>query len=88
VIEFNRAAALAMLRGPRSGLEELERVRSRAGPLLERYPWAHALRGELELRCRRPRAAARAFERALEYAGSAAERRFLARRRAACEEGD
>ena len=78
VVALNHAVAVAMARGPDAGLElidELEAV-GRAG----RLPPALRLRADLLRRLGRLDEAADAYRRALELAGSDAERRFLERR--------
>ena len=82
VVALNRAIAVAELEGPTKGLEAIAAIddTERFGA----YPFYAASLGELELR-RGNRAVARGhFERALSLARNAAERTYLARRRADC----
>jgi RNA polymerase sigma-70 factor, ECF subfamily len=78
VIELNRAVAVAMSEGPEAGLELVEALR-RSGEL-DGYLYLHATRADLLRRLGKTRAAKAAYERALELADNAAERRFLQRR--------
>jgi RNA polymerase sigma-70 factor (ECF subfamily) len=79
VVEVNRAFAVAMCRGARAGLDELDAIPERA--LVARYPYAlatyaelHASLGELDL--------ARPYlDRALDAQPSPAERALLRRKR-------
>jgi RNA polymerase sigma-70 factor (ECF subfamily) len=82
VVALNRAIGLAQLRGPRRGLEAIDAIAMR--DRLEEYPFYHAARGELELRCRHAATARRHFETALTLARNQEERRFLEKRVAAC----
>ncbi|MEO6835051.1 MAG: sigma-70 family RNA polymerase sigma factor [Candidatus Tumulicola sp.] len=82
IVALNRAIAVAQLRGAGRGLEAIDAI---AG--LERlaaYPFYHAARGELELRCRNEATAHGHFQAALALARNAMERRFLEKRIAAC----
>jgi RNA polymerase sigma-70 factor (ECF subfamily) len=82
VVALNRAIAVAERDGAAHGLEALHAIADR--DRLAAYPFYAAALGELELR-RGDRKAARAhFGVALASARNAAERRFLARRLAAC----
>jgi RNA polymerase sigma-70 factor (ECF subfamily) len=78
VVELNRAVAVAMAEGPERGLELIDELPGRAR--LERYHLYYAARADLLRRLGRRREAAEAYKRALELAGSGAERRFLERR--------
>ncbi len=80
VVALNRAVAVAELDGPRVGLALVDPL----GGELDRYHLWHAVRGDLLERCGEAEAAADAFERAAELTRNEAERRHLARRRAAC----
>jgi RNA polymerase sigma-70 factor (ECF subfamily) len=81
VVDVNRAFAVAMLRGARAGLDELDAIPER--DIVGRYPYAlacyadlHAAQGEHET--------ARFFlDQALAHQPSPAERRLLERKRAA-----
>ncbi|GAA4066435.1 RNA polymerase sigma factor [Agromyces indicus] len=75
VVALNRAAAVAEVRGPGAGLEELDRI---AG--LDRYPWAHGLRAELLARLGRHDEATDAARQAIALTDSPAQRRQLALR--------
>jgi len=84
VIALNRALALSQVDGPEAGLDA---IRSIAGAdRLRAYPFYEAALGELELRCARREVARAHFRAALGLARNEAERRFLARRIADCEE--
>jgi RNA polymerase sigma-70 factor, ECF subfamily len=76
VVVLNRAVAVAMVDGPAVGLALIDAV---AEPL-DAYHLLHAARADLLRREGRLDAAAASYARALELAGNAAERRFLARR--------
>jgi RNA polymerase sigma factor (sigma-70 family) len=82
VVALNRAIAVAQLHGPRHGLEAIDAIRDR--DRLVGYPFYHAARGELELRCRNDVAAREHFEAARALARNPVERRFLEKRIAAC----
>ena len=82
VVALNRAIGLAQRSGPRRGLEAIEAIAMRER--LEEYPFYHAARGELELRCSNAAIARRHFEAALALARNKEERRFLEKRVAAC----
>ncbi|HEX3368648.1 MAG TPA: sigma-70 family RNA polymerase sigma factor [Candidatus Cybelea sp.] len=82
VVALNRAIGLAQRSGPRDGLEAIEAIARRER--LEEYPFYHAARGELELRCSNAASARRHFEAALALARNKEERRFLEKRVAAC----
>ncbi len=83
VIALNRAIAVAQLRGPQLGLEAIDAIDDR--DRLERYPFYHAARGELERRRGRGAVARAHFEAALALARNLSERRFLEKRIAECE---
>jgi RNA polymerase sigma-70 factor (ECF subfamily) len=78
VVALNRAVAIAMTRGPRDGLAVIEELEA-SGELAD-YHLLHAARADLLRRLGQTEDAADAYRRALELAGSDAERRFLARR--------
>jgi len=63
--------------GPEAGLAEVARLD------LDGYYLLHAIRADLLRRLGRDAEAARAYDAAISRAGNAAERAFLARRRAA-----
>jgi RNA polymerase sigma-70 factor, ECF subfamily len=78
VVELNRAAAVAMADGPAAGLALVEALA--AARSLQGYYLLHATRADLLRRLGRWPEAAASYQRALELAGSDAERRFLTRR--------
>jgi RNA polymerase sigma-70 factor, ECF subfamily len=78
VVALNRAVAIAMARGPEAGLEVIDALE--ASGELAGYHLLPATRADLLRRLGRSREAADAYRRALELAGSDAERRFLSRR--------
>jgi RNA polymerase sigma-70 factor (ECF subfamily) len=83
VVALNRAIAISERDGAR-GLEAIEAIEGRER--LSAYPFFHAARGELELRCGRRAAALACFEAALGVARNDAERRFLQKRALAASE--
>jgi predicted RNA polymerase sigma factor len=83
VVALNRIVALAMVHGPRAGLDEWQRVASAPG--MERYHLAHATAGWLWERLGDRQRACECYRRALDRARAEPERRFLARRVAACD---
>jgi RNA polymerase sigma-70 factor (ECF subfamily) len=74
VVELNRAVAVAKAEGPEAGLALVDRLD------LPDYRYLHSTRADLLRRLGRADEARAAYERALELAPSAPERRFLARR--------
>lgn len=78
IVELNRAAAVAMRDGPRSGLSLIDEILSRGG--LDDYGPAHAARADLCRRLGLKAGAIAAYRRALELTRQAPERRFLERR--------
>jgi RNA polymerase sigma-70 factor, ECF subfamily len=78
VVRLNRAAAVAMARGPAVALE-LVRELDRSGELAG-YPLLAATRADLLRRLGRTGEATTAYREAMAQAGTEAERRFLARR--------
>jgi RNA polymerase sigma-70 factor (ECF subfamily) len=78
VIELNRAAALAMARGPESGLAVIDRL-SGDGPLAGYY-LAHSARADLCRRLGRRDEAIASYERALALVTQGPEQRFIERR--------
>jgi RNA polymerase sigma-70 factor (ECF subfamily) len=74
VVELNRAVALAETEGPEAGLRATE------GLDLDAYHYLHAARADFLRRLGRSDEARGEYERALELAHSAPERRFLERR--------
>ena len=78
VVSLNRAAAVAMVDGPRAGLALIDTLAS-AGDL-GRYHLLHAARADLLRRVGAWKEAAASYEAALALVTNEAERRFLARR--------
>ena len=78
VIELNRAVAIAMAEGPEVGIRLLDELAARGE--LDHYHLLPAARGDLLRRAGQREAAREAYERALDLARNAAERRFLSRR--------
>jgi RNA polymerase sigma-70 factor (ECF subfamily) len=77
VVALNRAVAVAEVHGPAVALACLEDLD------LDRYHLYHATRADFLVRLDRDADAAAAYDRAIELATNAAERRFLTERRAA-----
>ncbi|MET1003115.1 MAG: RNA polymerase sigma factor, partial [Acidimicrobiia bacterium] len=77
VVALNRAVAVAEVHGPAVALACLEDLD------LDRYHLYHATRADFLVRLDRNADAAAAYDRAIELATNAAERRFLTERRAA-----
>ncbi len=84
VVTLNRAVAVAMADGPAAGLALVDALAG--GGALDDYHLLHAARADLLRREGRREEAAAAYERALELAANAAERRFLAGRLAECRD--
>ena len=80
VVAMNRAIAIAELRGPADGLAALATLDAEP---LERYQPYHAALADLLVRAGRDGDAIAAYDRAIELTTNGAERRFLARQRAA-----
>ena len=78
VVELNWAVAVAMDQGPEAGLARIDALLERGE--LRDYHLAHAARADLCRRLGRRDDARRAYARALEFAASEPERRFLTRR--------
>jgi RNA polymerase sigma-70 factor, ECF subfamily len=78
VVELNRAAAVAMARGPEHGLELIDAIEARGE--LTTYSLLHSARADLLRRMVRNPEAAAAYARALELATNPVDRRFLERR--------
>jgi len=85
IVALNRAIAIAQKEGPERGLEELRAIAN--ADRLARYPFYHAALGEFELRSGRYENAGEHFRTAHGLGRNPAERRFLAERTAACEQG-
>jgi RNA polymerase sigma-70 factor (ECF subfamily) len=73
-VELNRAVAIAQAGDPAGALELVDSLD------LDGYQYFHSTRGELLRRLDRTEEARTAYRRALELAGSTAERRFLTKR--------
>jgi len=78
IVALNRAAAVAMVDGPRRALELVDALA--ASGELERYHLLHAARADLQRRLGSLVEAARSYTRALELVTNDTERRFLQRR--------
>jgi RNA polymerase sigma-70 factor (ECF subfamily) len=78
VVSLNRAAAVAMVDGPRAALALVNELA--AGGELERYHLLHAARADLLRRLGSLNEAAKSYARALALVTNDAERRFLERR--------
>ena len=78
IVSLNRAAALAMVNGPRPALALIDALAA-AGDL-DRYHLLHAARADLLRRLGSPVEAAKSYARALELVTNEAERRYLERR--------
>lgn len=78
IVSLNRAVAIAMVDGPRRGLELIDELAA-AGDL-ENYHLLHAARADLLRRSGASTEAAKSYSRALELATNESERRFLERR--------
>jgi RNA polymerase sigma-70 factor (ECF subfamily) len=78
VVALNRAAAVAMVEGPRPGLALIDALA--AGGALDRYHLLHSARADLLRRAGATAEAAEHYERALALVTNDAERRFLERR--------
>jgi RNA polymerase sigma-70 factor, ECF subfamily len=76
VVELNRAVAIAQAGDVAGGLARVDAL----SPALDGYHYFHAARADLLRRLGARDAAADAYARALDLAGNAAERAFLARR--------
>jgi RNA polymerase sigma-70 factor (ECF subfamily) len=79
VVELNRAVAVAMARGPREGLETVDRIAAGGG--LGGYYLLDATRADLLRRLGRRTEAAAAYARARDLATNEPERAFLEQRR-------
>jgi RNA polymerase sigma-70 factor (ECF subfamily) len=75
-VALNRAVPLAMVRGPRAALTEVERL-ERDGRLAG-YQYLPAVKADLLRRAGRDREAAQAYREALAATANEAERAFLA----------
>jgi len=78
IVSLNRAAAVAMVEGPRPALALIDELAA-AGDL-DRYHLLHSARADLLRRLGSPDEAAKSYARALALVTNDAERRFLERR--------
>jgi len=78
VVELNRAVAVAMVQGPRTGLELIDGLA--ASNDLENYHLLHAARADFLRRMADFPEAEKSYQRALELAANESERRYLQRR--------
>ncbi len=78
VVSLNRAVAVAMAEGPRSGLAILDSLAATND--LDNYHLMHAARADLFRRLGSSEEAAKSYRRALALASNESERRFLQRR--------
>jgi RNA polymerase sigma-70 factor (ECF subfamily) len=78
VVSLNRAAAVAMVEGPRAGLALMDTLASTGD--LDGYHLFHAARADLLRRLGDHQQALLSYERAFSLAGNESERRFLAKR--------
>ena len=82
IVSLNRAAAVAMVDGPRPALALIDALA--AGGDLDRYHLLHAARAELLRRLGSSAEAAKSYARALALVTNNAERRFLERQLTKC----
>jgi RNA polymerase sigma-70 factor (ECF subfamily) len=78
IVSLNRAAAVAMVDGPRPALALIDGLA--AGGDLDHYHLLHAVRADLLRRLGSAERAAKSYENAIGLCTNAAERRFLERR--------
>ena len=78
IVELNRAVAVAMVQGPRTGLELIDGLA--ASNDLENYHLLHAARADFLRRMADFPEAEKSYQRALELATNESERRYLQRR--------
>ena len=78
IVSLNRAAAVAMVDGPRAALALIDALAATGE--LDRYHLLHAARADLLRRLGSPAEAAKSYARALTLVANDAERRFLERR--------
>jgi RNA polymerase sigma-70 factor (ECF subfamily) len=86
VVLINRAVAVAQIKGPAAGLAELKAIP--VDSQLERYPFLHAAEGEFHRRLGHSGKAQISFRRALDFARTEPQRRFLLRKLAAMSSTD
>jgi len=78
IVQLNRAVAVAMLEGPRTGLQLIDGLA--ASNDLEDYHLLHAARADFLRRMADFSEAEKSYQRALELATNESERRYLQRR--------
>ncbi|HKD10895.1 MAG TPA: hypothetical protein VKE50_02425, partial [Thermoanaerobaculia bacterium] len=83
VVDVNRALAVAMRSGARSGLDELDAIPERE--VLARYPYALAAYADLHASLGNLEEARAYLDRALEHQSSAPQQALLRRKRAALQ---
>jgi RNA polymerase sigma-70 factor (ECF subfamily) len=83
VVALNRAVALAMLEGPETGIEALEKIKSL--PPMKSYYLFPATLAEFYAQMGNRQRAAECYRQALALAGTEPERRFLLKKREECE---
>jgi RNA polymerase sigma-70 factor (ECF subfamily) len=83
VVDVNRALAVAMYRGAREGLDELDAIPERE--ILGRYPYALAAYADLHASLGHLGEARRYLDRALQHQSAPAQHALLARKRSALE---
>jgi RNA polymerase sigma-70 factor (ECF subfamily) len=83
IVALNRAVAVAEVDGPEAALRIVDGLTAAHGAALGEHRVLHAIRADLLERLGRRDEAAGAYDASLACAGNAAERRALARRRAA-----
>ncbi len=81
VVLINRAVAVAQIKGPAAGLDALKAIP--VDSQTERYPFLHAAEGEFHSRLGHFNEAKISFHRALEFARTEPQQRFLLRKLAA-----
>jgi RNA polymerase sigma factor (sigma-70 family) len=81
VVLINRAVAVAQVKGPAAGLNALKAIP--VDSQLERYPFLHAAEGEFHRRLGHLGEAEISFQRALDFARTEPQQRFLLRKLAA-----
>jgi RNA polymerase sigma factor (sigma-70 family) len=81
VVLINRAVAVAQVRGPTAGLSALKAIP--VDSQVERYPFLHAAEGEFHRQLGHSSEAEASFHRALDFARTEPQQRFLLRKLAA-----
>ncbi len=81
VVLINRAVAVAQVKGPAAGLDALTDISEDIQ--LERYPFLYAAKGEFHRRLGHSSEAVASFQRALDFARTEPQQRFLLRKLAA-----